>query len=161
MRALNNTDQRINTGDSATPGFLLAAMLWEPVRILSSEYISNNLPEVEAVKLAGDAIISKQITSTSIPRRFTHMARDIWTLQARLKGTKKRAIRVLMHPRFRAAYDFLLLRAQSDERLENLVDYWTKEQLNEPLVGKGKPRKSGNRRNSSYRRTRSSRKKDL
>jgi poly(A) polymerase len=66
-----------------------------------------------------------------------------------------------MHPKFRAAYDFLLLRAQSGERLENLVDYWTKEQLDEPLAGKDKPRKLGNRSNSSYRRTRNSRKKDL
>ena len=86
------------------------------------------------------------------------MARDIWALQVRLKRTTKKPLRVLMHPKFRAAYDFLLLRAQSDESLENLVDYWTKEQLNEPLVGKGKPE---NRRNSSYRRIRNSRKKDL
>ena len=63
-----------------------------------------------------------------------------------------------MHPKFRAAYDFLLLRAQSDVRLETLVDYWAKEQLNEPLVGK---RKSRTRRNSSYRQIRNSRKKDL
>ena len=86
------------------------------------------------------------------------MARDIWTLQARLKRTKKKSLRVLMHPKFRAAYDFLLLRAQSDEHLEPLVDYWTKEQLNEPLVGK---KKSRNRRNSSYRQIRNSRKEDL
>ena len=158
MHALNNTDQRINKGDSATPGFLLAAMLWEPVRILSNEYISNNLSEIEAAKLAGDAIVSKQISSTSMPRRYTYMARDIWALQVRLKRTTKKPLRVLMHPKFRAAYDFLLLRAQTDECLENLVDYWTKEQLDEPLVGKGKPE---NRRNSSYRRTRNSRKKDL
>ena len=156
MRALNNTDQRINTGDSATPGFLLAAMLWEPVRILSSEYISNNLPEVEAAKLAGDAIISKQISSTSIPRRFTHMARDIWTLQIRLKQTKKRTFRVLMHPRFRAAYDLLLLRAKSGEPLDNLIDYWTKEQLNEPIT-----KKSRQHRNNKYQRSRNPRKKDL
>ena len=162
MHALNNTDQRINKGDSATPGFLLATILWEPVKILSNEYISNNLPEIEALKLAGDAIISKQISSTSIPRRYTHMARDIWALQARLKKTKKKSLRVLMHPKFRAAYDFLLLRAQSDESLQNLVNYWTKEQLDEPLVGKGKPRKKpGNRRNSSYGRSRNSRKKHL
>ena len=161
MHALNNTDQRINERDSATPGFLLAVMLWEPVRILSNEYISNNLPEVEAIKLAGDAIVSKQISSTSMPRRYTYMARDIWALQVRLKRTTKKPLRVLMHPKFRAAYDFLLLRAQSDESLENLVDYWTKEQLDEPLVGKGKQKKSGNRRHSSHRRIRNSRKKDL
>ena len=156
INALKNTDQRINEGDHITPGFLFAVMLWGPVRIMIDEYMSNSLSEMEAVKLAGDAIISKQISSTSIPRRFTHMARDIWTLQIRLKQTKKRTFRVLMHPRFRAAYDFLLLRAKSGECLDNLIDYWTKEQLNEPFA-----QKSRQHRNNKYRRSRNPRKKDL
>ena len=156
INALKNTDQRINEGDHITPGFLFAVMLWAPMRIMTDEYMSNSLSEIEAVKLAGDAIISKQISSTSIPRRFTHMARDIWTLQIRLKQTKKRTFRVLMHPRFRAAYDFLLLRAKSGECLDNLIDYWTKEQLNEPFV-----QKSRQHRNNKYRRSRNPRKKDL
>ena len=158
--ALKNTDQRINKSDSANPGFLFSVMLWGPVQMQSKEYISNNLVEVEATKLAGDAIISKQISRTSVPRRFTHMARDIWTLQARLKGTKKRTLRMLMHPRFRAAYDFLLLRAQSGECLEELVDYWAKVQLDEPLAGKVKTQKSKSQRGRSYSRSRNSRKKD-
>ena len=156
INALKNTDQRINEGDHITPGFLFAVMLWGPMRIMTDEYMSNSLSEIEAVKLAGDAIISKQISSTSIPRRFTHMARDIWTLQIRLEQTKKRTFRVLMHPRFRAAYDFLLLRAKSGECLDNLIDYWTKEQLNEPLA-----QKSRQHRNNKYRRSRNPRKKDL
>ena len=88
------------------------------------------------------------------------MARDIWTLQARLKGTKKRTLRMLMHPRFRAAYDFLLLRAQSGECLDELVDYWEKVQLDEPLAGKVKTQKSKSQRGRSCRRSRNSRKKD-
>jgi len=156
INALKNTDQRINEGDHITPGFLFAVMLWGPMRIMIDEYMSNSLSEMEAVKLAGDAIISKQISSTSIPRRFTHMARDIWTLQIRLKQTKKRTFRILMHPRFRAAYDFLLLRAKSGECLDNLIDYWTKEQLNESFVQKSRQHK-----NNKYRRSRNPRKKDL
>ena len=105
-------------------------------------------------------IISKQISSTSIPRRFTHMARDIWVLQARLKRIKRKSLRILAHPRFRAAYDFLLLRAQSGECMEELIEYWTKEQLKEPHAGKNKMKTRRNR-NSSKRFNRNSRTKDL
>lgn len=138
MHALKNTDQRLNEGSSVTPGFLLAALLWEPMRIIADEQIAHGLSEMEAVQLAGDTVISRQISSTAMPRRFTHMARDIWSLQVRLKRTRKRSFRVLMHPKFRAAYDFLLLRAQAGEPLDDLVNYWTKEQLEEPLASKEK-----------------------
>lgn len=158
--ALKNTDQRVKHGKSVNPGFLLATILWAPMRIMIEEYSSNVHSDIEATKLAGDAIISKQISSISIPRRFTHMARDIWTLQARLKQTKRKSYRVLMHPRFRAAYDLLLLRAQSGEPLNDLVEYWTKEQLQEPQIGKSKI-KTRQKRNNSNRNTKNSKKKDL
>jgi poly(A) polymerase len=158
MQALKNTDQRLSQGNSVAPGFLLAAFLWEPMRVLADEHIGYGLSEMEAVQLAGDTVISKQISSLSMPRRFTHMARDIWALQVRLKRTGKRSFRVLMHPKFRAAYDFLLLRAEAGEPLQELVDYWTKEQLDEPLAGKDKI-KSGYHKPRSRRRPRSRRKK--
>jgi poly(A) polymerase len=156
MHALKNTDQRLNEGSSVTPGFLLAALLWEPMRIIADEHIAHGLSEMEAVQLAGDTIISKQISSTAMPRRFTHMARDIWSLQVRLKRTRKRSFRVLMHPKFRAAYDFLLLRAQAGEPLNDLVAYWTQEQIDEPLAGKEKI-KSGYHKPRPRRRPRKSR----
>lgn len=158
MQALRNTDQRLSQGNSVAPGFLLAAFLWEPMRVLADEHIGYGLSEMEAVQLAGDTVISKQISSLSMPRRFTHMARDIWALQVRLKRTGKRSFRVLMHPKFRAAYDFLLLRAEAGEPLQELVDYWTKEQLDEPLAGKDKI-KSGYHKPRSRRGARSRRKK--
>jgi poly(A) polymerase len=158
MQALKNTDQRINEGSSVTPGFLIAAFLWEPMRVIADDHIGNGLSEMEAVQLAGDTVISKQISSLSIPRRFTQMARDIWSLQVRLKRTNKRSFRVLMHPKFRAAYDFLLLRAEAGEPLQELVDYWTKEQLEEPLAGKDKI-KSGYHKPRSRRKPRNRRKK--
>lgn len=158
MQALKNTDQRLSQGNSVAPGFLLAAFLWEPMRVIADEHIGYGLSEMEAVQLAGDTVISKQISSLSMPRRFTHMARDIWALQVRLKRTGKRSFRVLMHPKFRAAYDFLLLRAEAGEPLQELVDYWTKEQLDEPLAGKDKI-KSGYHKPRSRRRPGSRRKK--
>ncbi len=157
MQALKNTDQRLSEGNSVTPAFLIAAFLWEPMRVVADGHIAHGMSEMEAVQLAGDTIISKQISSISIPRRFTHMARDIWSLQVRLKRTKKRSFRVLMHPKFRAAYDFLLLRADAGEQLTDLVEYWTKEQLEEPLAGKDKI-KSGYHKPRSRRRPRGRRK---
>ena len=156
MQALKNTDQRLDEGSSVTPGFLLAAILWEPMRVIADEHIANGLSEIEAVQLAGDTVISRQISSTAMPRRFTHMARDIWSLQIRLKRTRKRSIRVLMHPKFRAAFDFLLLRTQAGEPFQDLVDYWTKEQLEEPFAGKEKI-KSGYHKLRSRRRPRKNR----
>jgi len=156
MQALKNTDQRLDEGSSVTPGFLLAAILWEPMRVIADEHIANGLSEIEAVQLAGDTVISRQISSTAMPRRFTHMARDIWSLQIRLKRTRKRSIRVLMHPKFRAAFDFLLLRTQAGEPFQDLVDYWTKEQLEEPFAGKEKI-KSGYHKPRSRRRPRKNR----
>ena len=140
MQALRNTDQRLAEGESVTPGFLLAAFLWEPMRNEADQHLGHGLAEMEAVQLAGDAVISRQISSTAMPRRFTHMARDIWSLQVRLKRTGKRSFRVLMHPRFRAAYDFLLLRAQAGEALDDLVEYWTEQQLAEPMADKKRTR---------------------
>jgi poly(A) polymerase len=153
MQALKNTDQRLSEGNTVTPAFLIAAFLWEPMRTIADERIGQGMSEMEAVQFAGDAVISKQISSLSMPRRFTHMARDIWSLQVRLKRTKKRSFRVLMHPKFRAAYDFLLLRSEAGEPLEDLVEYWTNEQLEEPLAGKDKI-KSGSHKPRARRRPR-------
>ena len=66
--ALKNTDQRVKEGQTVNPGFLLAAILWGPIRIMIEEYSSNGHSDIEATRLAGDTIISKQISSTSIPR---------------------------------------------------------------------------------------------
>ncbi len=151
MHALRNTDQRLAEGNSVTPGFLLAAFLWEPMRVIADNHIEHGLSEMEAVQLAGDTVISRQISSTAMPRRFSQMARDIWSLQVRLKRIKKRSLRVLMHPRFRAAYDFLLLRAQAGETINDLVEYWTEEQLSEPLLD---PKRKRMKNKSSRRRRR-------
>ena len=124
--AFRNTDTRLAEDKPVTPAFLLAALLWIPVRDLANDHESNGLSEMDAIHLASDAVISHQIRSTSMPRRFTHMARDMWSLQVRLKNIRgKRPLKLLAHQRFRAAYDFLLLRAEAGEDVQELASWWT------------------------------------
>lgn len=131
IQALKNTDLRLADNKTVNPAFLLAALLWEPVQKLVIDHQANGLPEMDSIHLAGDSVISRQISSTAMPRRFTIVAREIWALQARLKNrSSKRAYRLLSHQRFRAAYDFLLLRAQAGEAVKDLADWWTDFQQN-------------------------------
>ena len=126
LSAFRNTDTRLAEDKPVTPAFLLAALLWVPVRDLANDHEGNGLSEMDAIHLASDAVISHQISSTSMPRRFTHMARDMWALQVRLKNIRgKRPLKLLTHQRFRAAYDFLLLRAEAGEDVQELANWWT------------------------------------
>ena len=126
LSAFRNTDTRLAEDKPVTPAFLLAALLWVPVRDLANDHEGNGLSEMDAIHLASDAVISHQISSTSMPRRFTHMARDMWALQVRLKNIRgKRPLKLLAHQRFRAAYDFLLLRAEAGEDVQELASWWT------------------------------------
>jgi poly(A) polymerase len=127
IHALKNTDIRIAEDKPVTPGFLVAALLWTPMINLAKEYMGDGLSEPDAITLASDVVISKQVSRTSMPRRFSQMARDIWQLQNRLKRTNgNRPIRLLRHPKFRAGYDFLLLRAEADGSDQQLADWWTR-----------------------------------
>ena len=127
-RALDSTDTRIASGRPVTPGFLFAALLWEPVLRDSEACIARGMPHLRAWDAAGADVIERQIQHVSLPRRFSLMVREIWGLQPRL--VKRRghgaANRLLAHPRFRAAYDFLLLRADSGEDVGEHARWWTR-----------------------------------
>ncbi|MDT8372181.1 MAG: polynucleotide adenylyltransferase PcnB [Gammaproteobacteria bacterium] len=126
VRALENTDQRIDDDKPVTPAFLFAALLWEPVRQRWQDHIANKIPNIPALQRACAEVIAEQIKTVAVPKRFTLVTRDIWVLQTRLEQRSgKRAFRVLEHPKFRAAYDFLLLRAESGEPLIKLTQWWT------------------------------------
>ncbi len=154
IHALNNTDKRLAEGQPVTPGFLIAALLWTPMHQIAAEYMANGVSETEAIHFAGDVVISRQIANTAMPRRFTLMAREIWQLQPRLKrSTGNRPKRLLTHPRFRAAYDFLLLRCQAGEDVKELVDWWT--ELQEKMPVQGEPRRKKHRGDKRPRRPRS------
>jgi poly(A) polymerase len=78
---------------------------------------------------AAEEAIGEQVRRTAIPRRFSAVTRQIWLLQTRFNKTRgKRWKRLLYEERFRAGYDFLLLRAREDPSLEPLCEFWTKAQ---------------------------------
>ncbi|MBI1732253.1 MAG: polynucleotide adenylyltransferase PcnB [Gammaproteobacteria bacterium] len=135
IHALRDTDQRLAESRPVTPGFLLAAMLWPQMHSLAGDHVARGLGEFEAVELAADAVISRQVARTAIPRRFTQMAREIWQFQPRLmRGAGRRPQRLLSHPRFRAAYDFLLLRNRAGENLRDACEWWTTAQKDAPAT---------------------------
>jgi poly(A) polymerase len=125
-RALANTDNRINNDKPVTPAFLLAVMLWYPMKQKAEQMIADGMSWHEASQFAGQWVIQQQSKATSVPRRFSTPMREIWNLQSRLeRRAGKRAFRLLEHPRFRAAYDFLVLRADIGEVEQELADWWT------------------------------------
>ena len=133
VHALQDTDNRLLAGKPVTPGYLVAALLWMPMQAICREHVSNGMSEMEAMHFASDVVISRQIASIALPRQFTKTAREIWQLQLRLRKVQgKYPLRLLEHPRFRAAYDFLLLRAKAGENVHELADWWTAFQQDHP-----------------------------
>jgi poly(A) polymerase len=128
-KTLENTDVRVKTGKPVTPAFLFAALLWQPVWENSRKQVKAGETEFVAIMNAAEEALSIQAQSTAIPRRFSAVTRQIWVMQARFTKTRgKRWKRLLHEQRFRAAYDFLLLRAEEDPSLEPLCVFWTKAQ---------------------------------
>lgn len=124
--AFESTDRRINEDKSVTPAFLLAAILWPAVRRLFDNYLATQVPPLPAMHRAAEDIIKQQLQVISIPKRFSIVMREIWEYQIRLeRRSGKRAAALLTHKRFRAAYDFLLLRESSGEHLQGLGTWWT------------------------------------
>ncbi len=124
--ALENTDKRVAVGKPITPYYLLAFMLWRDVEERAKRDCNSGMPVQEALRLAGDEVIKDQLRVTSIPRRMSGPMREIWHMQPRLEASRgSRALRLMEDRRFRAAYDFLCLRASIDPRLEPSAKWWT------------------------------------
>lgn len=127
LHALENTDRRIAEDKPVTPAFLFAALLWEPVRREAALFTRKKMPAVQAMQLAGDAVVARQVKRVAVPKRFSLQSREIWEWQERLtQNSGGRAFKLLEQKRFRAAYDFLWLRAQSGEPVKELVDWWSR-----------------------------------
>jgi poly(A) polymerase len=153
--AMKNTDQRIAVEKPVTPAFLLAALLWQPVRERADVLQDNGMQEYLALGQAADEVLSKQVKRTAIPRRFSVITRQIWTMQPRFNNTHGRRAKTLMNERrFRAAYDFLLLRAEEDESLKALCEHWTEAQIGVQMNTGQNDRYSNNSRSDSRRRPR-------
>ena len=133
VQALRNTDARIAAGKSVTPAFIIAAMLWPPLQE-AIEKLGNKMKPQDAYQQACQQVIGGQLGQISIPKRFTITVREIWDLQYRLPAIQgKRPERTAAHPRFRAAYDFLLLRETAGENTGDLGAWWTDYQRDNPL----------------------------
>ena len=125
-KALRNTDARIAQGKSVTPYFLFAAMLWPALQAEWRKRQDNGEPVQPALHMAIAKVIGRQVQATSIPKRFSGPMKEIWELQMRLPRRQgKRAFATMSHPRFRAAYDFLLVREASGEIEPGLGQWWT------------------------------------
>ncbi len=158
QQALNNTDTRIADGLPVTPTFLFAVLLWGPIRELAETKLANGMSEFAALNEAGDEVIAGQQACVSIPRRFFIPMREMLAMQPRFRNRQgKRATRLLGHPRFRAAYDFMLLRAQAGEVDPELAQWWTEIQTKNPEqqgkeTGSGEDRPAGAARKRRRRR---------
>ncbi len=136
-KALENTDQRIQAGKTIAPYFLMATFLWDAFKNQAQQNIRDGLTESVAFQQAASAIIAKQVKHTAFPKHIGVSMRDVWSLQARFdKRSGTRAYRLLNHPKFRAAYDFLLLRAETGGADEQLAAWWTEFQVASELEKK-------------------------
>lgn len=124
--ALENTDTRIHENKPVTPAFLFAIILWFPMIDRSKQLQSSGIDPLPSIEKAMSLVISEQNKIISIPKRFTQIIREIWLLQYRFsKRQGGRAFHLLQHPRFRAAYDFMALRALAGDEDMELAQWWT------------------------------------
>ncbi|MDX1406201.1 MAG: polynucleotide adenylyltransferase PcnB [Woeseiaceae bacterium] len=125
--ALVNTDKRVRSGDSVTPMFLLGVFLWEPVRQLAARLREKEkMSEAQSLAIAAYQVSRDQQQRISLPRRFTAPMRDMLAMQPRFNVMKgKRSFNLLQHRRFRAAYDFMMLRAEVGDIEQETAEFWT------------------------------------
>lgn len=125
-QALKNTDQRIAEGLPVTPGFLFAAFLWQRVKARADALVASGTAPVDALAEAGEEAIVAQARKVALHRRFSTIAKEIWCMQPRFERRRgQRAVRLINERRFRAAYDFLLLRVAEEPELAELAQWWT------------------------------------
>jgi poly(A) polymerase len=125
LRGLVNTDGRVREGRAVTPSFLFALLLYGPIARLIEAAPPERWHDVPTILEACDRAVREAQKHVLIPRRFSLGLREMFALQPRLEHPRgRRTLRVLEHPRFRAAYDLLLLRAQSGLASQERVDWW-------------------------------------
>lgn len=158
-QTFSDTDERVRNELHITPAYLFAALLWWPLQArLEQLTVESGLPVSDALNVAAADVLGRQQQTIAIPKRLTIPTREIWQLQYRMERAKgKRIQTLLVHPRFRAAYDFLVLRAQtalpSEQReLQQRAQFWTRLQSDpaqvEALAASGpsqSPKKRGRR----------------
>ncbi len=127
MLSLANTDDRVRRGKGTSPGFLFATLLWHEVLAHWEKLKAKGEPKIPALYTAMDTVLDVQGEKLAITRRIAGDIKDIWALQPRFEQRAgKRPYALLEQPRFRAGYDFLVLRAQAGEIDMEIADWWTR-----------------------------------
>jgi len=125
--ALANTDRRVVEDLPLSSAFLFAALLW-PVVVLRAQVLDHEgQPAYAVLQQAGDEALRLLLQRIAIPRHLQLLTREIWEMQPRFALHQGRGVASLHgHPRFRAAYDFMLLRAQCGEvQAAEDASWWT------------------------------------
>jgi poly(A) polymerase len=124
--ALANTDERIQSGKSVSAGFLFATLLWPDLLSNWKKNIAKGVSNIPALHDAMDETIASQSSGMVIQRRFESDMREIWSMQPRFeKRVGRYPYRLIESPRFRAGYDFMLLRCATSEKNPALGEWWT------------------------------------
>ena len=124
--ALDSTDTRIAAGKSVSPGFLFASLLWHQVLEKWTAYRAAGELSIPALHLAADDVLESQTEKLALQRKIGSDMRDIWAMQPRFeRRTGKSPYKLLEHVRFRAGYDFLLLRCASGEIDAEIGEWWS------------------------------------
>ena len=123
--ALEQTDRRVNAGKSVSPSFLFATLLWHQVQVRWEEGKARGELPIPALHQAIDIVLDRQGEKLAIQRRFQSDMREIWIMQPRLERRGRQSWRLMEHLRFRAGYDFLLLRCDAGELPAELGQWWT------------------------------------
>lgn len=127
IKALENSDARIAEGKTVTAYFLFSAFLWNEVKAGAEALTKEGVAEGIAYQKAANHTISEQVKRIAFPRRITLAMREVWSLQPRFERRQGgRPFKLLNHPRFRAAYDFLLLRIETEGVDAELGEWWTR-----------------------------------
>ena len=126
-QGLNNTDARVVTDKPITPTFLFALLLYGPIAGIIESMPPERWHELATILEACDRAARQAQANIAIPKRFTLGVREMFALQPRLEHPRgRRALRSLEHPRFRAAYDLLLLRAEFGLAAQEMAHWWTR-----------------------------------
>ncbi|MBV6831357.1 polynucleotide adenylyltransferase PcnB [Xanthomonas euvesicatoria] len=129
LEGLRNTDARVANDEPVSPAFLFALLLWPAFcRTLMALQAQGVQPE-DAQRRAADRVTLHQLERVALPRRFSLPMQEIWLLQTRFSSRqRKRVLRTLSHPRFRAAFDFLVLRQFASPDHAADVEFWREAQ---------------------------------
>lgn len=130
LEGLRGTDERVANDEPVSPAFLFALLLWPAYCRTLATLQAQGMHAVEAQRRAADRVTVHQLQTIALPRRFSLPMQEIWLLQTRFSlRQRKRVFRLLSHPRFRAAFDFLCIRqAASPEHAEDIA-FWREAQV--------------------------------